>query len=324
MQVLVIGGSVFLGRAMVDEALAAGHDVTVLNRGRSGPPRPGTRQVTGDRTDFDFTDLGDFDLVIDTCGYVPVDVARSAGQLAAHAGHYAFVSSINAYPGWPSAATYWAAGTHAGDPTATAAPEGEAAAYGWLKVGCELAAVEAFGAERVTVLRAGCIAGPHDSVIGRLPWWIDRVARGGEVLVPAAPTEPLALVDARDLAQYALLRHPGTVDLPGAPGRDTWADLLAACVAATGAELETVHVDGGWLAGQEVEPWTEVPLWAPDSPGLYAAGPGVPAEMRWRPLAETVHDTWRWQSAQAWRPTDRTPGLAPERERSLIAAYRTR
>jgi len=333
MDVLVLGGSVFLGRAVVSEALALGAQVTVFNRGRSGTTPPGAEQVTGDRTDAaDLVRLAGrhFDVVVDTCGYVPAVVRLAAEQLAGQADRYAFVSSVNAYPGWPQAIDYHEGGVHDGDPDADAAPEGldPAQAYGWLKVGCERAVQRAFGAERSSVLRGGCIVGPHDAAVGRLPWWIDRVARGGDVLVPGRPDDPISLVDARDLARFALTGPSGTFETPGPVGRDTRGDLMAACAAATGADATFTYVDSDWLAGQGVDAWVEVPLWVSEAeaPSLWRHDTAAAARagFSWRPLGETVADTWAWQRQVegGWRPTERTPGLSAERERELLAAWR--
>lgn len=335
MNVLVIGGSVFLGRAVVAEALAAGADVTVFNRGQSAPVPDGVEHVVGDRTSPD--DLRQlagrkFDIVVDTCGYVPADVTRSADLLAPTCGHYAFVSSISVYPGWPGDADYRAQGAYQGDSDATRAdvPEGmpDGADYGWLKAGCELAVARALGGQRCALLRAGAIVGPNDSVVGRLPWWIDRVARGGDVLVPGRPERPMALIDARDLAQFALGAAPGTFDVPGPPDRDTWHDLLAACGAATGVEANFVWVDDDWLVAQGVEEWTELPLWVASGPSVFASHSTAAqaAGLRWRPLAATVLDTWEWMRSlpAPWQPAPRTPGLAPARERELLHAWRGR
>lgn len=337
MDVLVIGGSVFVGRAVVSEALARGDDVTVFNRGRSGATPAGARQLTGDRAvaaDLEQLREQHFDLVVDTCGYVPTEVTQSANVLAASADHYAFVSSINAYPGWPSRVDYDAGGTYDGDPDATRddVPEGYdgGQAYGWLKVGCELAVLRAFGAERTAVLRGGSIVGPHDSEVGRLPWWIDRVSRGGEVLVPGPPGDHVALIDSRDLARFALSGASGVFETPGPSTRDTRADLMAACMTATGADVTLTYVDEAWLARQGVQAWTEIPLWVPlaEEPGVFAhhSAAAEAAGLAWRPLAETVADTWVWQQAVSggWRPSPRTPGLAPERERELLAAWHAR
>jgi nucleoside-diphosphate-sugar epimerase len=337
MDVLVIGGSVFLGRAVVSEAIALGADVTVFNRGRSGPTPPGAAQVVGDRTSpADLAQLAGrrFDLVVDTCGYVPSEVALTANLLAPSCGHYAFVSSINAYPGWPTDTDYRAAGAHEGDPDAgrddVPADKSAAQSYGWLKVGCEVAAARAFGGDRSTALRAGSIVGPDDSQVGRLPWWIDRVARGGEVLVPGGPDEPVALIDTRDLAQFALSGVAGTYDAPG-PARDTRADLMTACLAATGSNATFTYVtDEDWLEAQGVQAWTEIPLWGPKAsmPSTFAGHTDAAetAGLRWRPLATTVADTWEWQRTRrgGWQPSADTPGLSPERERKLLSAWHAR
>jgi 2'-hydroxyisoflavone reductase len=337
MDVLVIGGTVFLGNAVVAEALAAGANVTAFNRGKSGRVPDEVEHVTGDRTsEADLQQLSGrtFDLVVDTCGYVPADVARSADLLAGSCRHYAFVSSISVYPGWPEEDNYRARGTFDGGPDATRAdvpedmpPGGD---YGWLKVGCELAVQRAFGDERCTVLRAGAIVGPHDGVVGRLPWWIDRVSRGAETLVPGRADRPIELIDARDLAQFALQGVLGVIDTPGPSGRDTWDDLLAACVVATGSDPDFTWVDDDWLAEQDVEDWTEMPLWVPPAvgPSVFAtdSSSAQAAGLHWRPLAATVLDTYEWMQAlpEPWRPAPRTPGLSPAKERRLLAAWHAR
>ena len=336
MSVLVIGGSVFLGRAVVAEARAQDVPVTVFNRGISGPAAEGVEHVKGDRTnpaDLEQLTGRSFDLVIDTCGFEPADVARSAELLAPACKHYVFVSSINAYPGWPRAADYALDGVHDGNPDAARddVPDGlsEAQAYGWLKVGCERAVQRAFGADRCSILRSGALAGPHDNE-DRLPWWLDRVARGGEVLVPGPPEAPVALVDARDLARFAIRGVPGTFDTPG-PERDTRADLMAACAAATGADVSFTYVtDEDWLVEQGVAFWTELPLWIPKSlgPSVFASHSAAAraAGLRWRPLSVTVADTWAWQRSipGGWRPVEGPLGLEAERERVLLASWHDR
>ena len=330
MDVLVLGGTVFLGRAVVSTALTEGARVTVFNRGRSGTAPDGAEQITGDRTvaaDLDQLAGRRFDVVVDTSGYVPADVARSAELLADRCGHYAFVSTINVFPGWPGEADYQLRGTHTGDPGATAddvpADLDPGAAYGWLKAGCELAVTHAFGADRSTALRGGCIVGPDDSQVGRLPWWIDRVARGGEVLVPGAPDDAIALIDARDLAAFALAAAPGAFETAGPPGRDTRADLMAACVRTTGSNATFTYVGDDWPAAHGVTPWTELPLWAPGAHGLFThdTAAAEAAGLRWRPLADTVADTWAWQRSHDWTSAPGTPGLAADREAELLTTW---
>jgi 2'-hydroxyisoflavone reductase len=329
MDVLVLGGTVFLGRAVVAEAISAGANVTIFNRGVSGPAPDGVAQIVGDRTvpaDLAALDGRAFDVVVDTSGYVPAEVALSANLLAPTCGHYAFVSTVNVFPGWPEAPDYRAVGLHEGDPDATRddAP-GDESAYGWLKAGCELAVVRAFGADRAALLRAGCIVGPHDSRVGRLSWWIDRVARGGEVLVPGAPHDPMSLIDSRDLARFALGGAPGAFEVCGAAS--TRGALMDACRAATGSDAAFTWVDDAWLAAQDVEPWTEIPLWVPaaEAPSAFAhdTAAAVAAGLRRRPLAETVAQTWAWQSG-GWQPSERTPGLDPAKEAALLEAWHAR
>jgi 2'-hydroxyisoflavone reductase len=333
MDVLVLGGSVFLGPAVVSEALARDATVTVFNRGQSGPTPPGAEQVTGDRTHAaDLAQLSGrhFDVVVDTSGYVPADVTLSANLLASSCDHYAFVSSINAWPGWPEQPDYRVGGPHKGDPDAirddVPADLSAAQSYGWLKVGCEVAVARALGPDRSTVLRAGSIVGPNDAEVGRLPWWIERVSRGGEVLVPGAPSDPVSLIDTRDLARFALAARPGVFDAPG-PDRDTRADLMAACAVATGSDATFTYVDGEWLDAQGVAFWTELPLWIPASkgPSVFSshAGAAEAAGLSWRPLRDTVADTWAWQRALTggWSAALSTPGLAPVREADLLTAW---
>jgi 2'-hydroxyisoflavone reductase len=321
--VLVLGGSVFLGRVVANQAVGAGHRVTVFNRGRSGPTPYGAEALVGDRT-VDLSPLRgrSFDVVVDTSGYVPTDVARSAREV--DCGHYVFISSISAYPGWPEEVD--SQPTYDGDPNADGPPAGldPAAAYGWLKVGCERAVRLARG-DTATILRAGCIVGPDDSQVGRLPWWLARAARGGEVLTPGAPEDPISLIDARDLADFALAAIAGTFDVGGPSGRDTRQDLMAACRTVTGSDADFVYVGDDWLAAQGVVPWTQIPLWVPHAPGLFRRDVRAAEArgMRCRSLLETVRDTWAWQSArpQGWRPTERTPGLADAEEAAVMAIW---
>jgi 2'-hydroxyisoflavone reductase len=329
MDVLVLGGTVFLGRAVVAQAVAAEANVTIFNRGMSGEAPDGVEQITGDRTvpaDLAALDGRHFDVVVDTSGYVPADVTLSAKLLAPTCGRYAFVSTVNVFPGWPEAPDYRAVGLHKGVPDATRddAPDAESA-YGWLKAGCELAVVRAFGADRSSLLRAGCIVGPDDSRVGRLSWWIDRVARGGEVLVPGGPDDPMSLIDSRDLGQFALAAAPGAFEACGTGS--TRGELMDACRSATGSDATFAWVDDAWLAAQDVEPWTEIPLWVPaaEAPSVFAHDPAnaVAAGLRTRPLLDTVAVTWAWQQA-GWQPAEMTPGLDAAKEAALLKQWHAR
>src|SRR3954452_11820702 len=192
MRMLLLGGTVFLGRHVAAEALARGHEVTLFHRGRHGADLfPEAEHLVGDRSgDLGALEGGRWDAAVDTSGYRAADVAASSALLAA-AGveHLAFVSTCNVYPGWPAEPVseetpVWTEGDDYGPNKAASEREAEAALPG-----------------RVAALRAGLLCGPHDNVY-RLPWWVQRIARGGEVLAPGDPERHVQLIDVRDLAAW--------------------------------------------------------------------------------------------------------------------------
>ena len=304
MRILIIGGGRFLGRAFATEALAldAGHDVTVFNRGRTSVDPPGVHVIHGDREQSaDLERLAaaagtGWDLIVDTCGYRPAIVGESARLLADHAAAYLFISSINAYALWPGEPITATSPKFACDPHET---EGE---YGPLKAGCERAVEEYFPGRTIT-LDAGLIVGPHENQ-GRLTWWLSRIARGGPVLAPAHPKRRVAPIDARDLARFGLTCAAqgsyGAFAVPG-PGTESMEDMLEACIAATGSDARLIWADEAFLLEHEVDQWTGLPLWAAaDGPTSAVwevdAGPAQAAGLTWRPIADTVRDTWAWLS----------------------------
>ena len=318
MRLLVIGGTVFLGRAVVEAALARGHAVTVFHRGQHGRAHPGAETLLGDRT-RDLSPLAgrDWDAVIDTCGFEPEHVGAAAELLADRVGHYGFVSTGSAYADWPYA------------PVTEASPvfESDEREYGPLKAACERAA-EAAMPGRVLVARAGVIVGPHEN-IGRLPWWLRRLADGGEVLAPGPPDATLQLIDARDLAGWMLdmaeAARGGTFNAIAPPGSATWGELLAAAAEVTGGGAELVWADPAFVEAELQEPWDALPLWPiPSLPGLYGMSGQAAADagLSPRPLRETVEDTWAWLAAGGeladWRSELRVKGLSAEEERALL------
>jgi 2'-hydroxyisoflavone reductase len=339
-QLLVIGGTSFLGRATVVDALGRGWAVTTFNRGVSGPDVDGVEALRGDRDDP--SALGRlqgrrFDVVVDTCGFVPRVVGRSARVLAESGAQYVFVSSISATTTWPGRPT--PEGLDGQPCPADAGPDD--GGYGELKAGCERAVAEVFG-DSTTVARAGLIVGPHENV-GRLPWWLGRIARGGEVLAPGDPAEPLQLVDARDLAAFLLdcgeRRTGGTFNATAPRGNATFGSWLTDCVEATGSDATLTWVDDNLLVAHHVEPWTELPLWMPkglpgedngdhvwDTDASLAAAAGL----RPRPVRESVADTWAWMQAGGAvpeePPRDYLPrhGIDPAKEQSILAAWHAR
>jgi 2'-hydroxyisoflavone reductase len=327
-RILVLGGTAFAGRHLVELALARGHELTLFNRGRTGPGLfPQVERVTGERSgSLEGLRGRRFDAVVDTSGYSPGDVERSAQLLSHSAGRYLFVSSRSVY------ADHSTPGSDEDAPLGEL-PEGAPrheiteVSYGPLKVGCERAAQAAF-AGRSVVMRPGLIVGPYDPT-GRFTYWPLRIADGGDVLAPNPPDQPIQLIDARDLATFALdlleRDADGTFDVVTPAGMLTLAGVIDACRAASASDVRIVWVDEGFLLDRGVEPWSQIPLWTPgegfagfqrsDSSRALAAG------LRVRPIADTAADTLRWA---AGADPDPGPAMTREREAELLAEWRRR
>jgi 2'-hydroxyisoflavone reductase len=320
MRLLVLGGTIFLGRHVTAEALARGHEVTVFHRGRNGADLfPEAEHALGDRGG-DLTVLRGraWDAAIDTSGYEPDDVARSS---ALDLGHLVFVSTCNVYPRWPEEPV---------DEDTPVWTEGDD--YGPKKAACERAA-EAAMPGRVASVRAGLICGPNDNIF-RLPWWVRRIAAGGDVVAPGDPRRTVQLVDARDLAAWMLdlaeQRVAGAFNGTAPPGVTTMGEVLGAAVEATGAGARLHWVADDVLVAHEVAAWDELPLWIPmaDGAGTWAIGTAraQAAGLRCRPVAETIADVWSWlreggeTQLTDWRADVRPHGLSAEREAELLAA----
>ncbi len=331
MRLLVLGGGAFLGPAVVSAALDCGHQVTTLTRTGAGVPGD-VESLRGDRETADGLAVlrgREWDAVIDTCGYVPRVVGAGARLLADQVAHYVYVSSVSAYSEWPGKPI------RADSPTlacpADAGPDD--GHYGELKAGCERAVEEHF-AGRATIARAGHIVGAGDNV-GRLPWWLSRVARGGEVLAPGPPERPLSLVDVRDLGAW--LVHCGQNRVAGAMaatspcGQTSFGELLGLAKAVTGSDATAVWADDDFLLANDVEPWQDLPYWLPSDQNPAAddvdTSPAQAAGLTCRPVADTVRDTWQWIRDVGVPPqrSDRpTPGLDPDRECDVLDAWRSR
>jgi 2'-hydroxyisoflavone reductase len=319
MRILILGGTVFLGRHVVDAALARGHDVTVFTRGVHPVP-DGVEHLVGDRAgDLSALERGEWDAVIDTSGYQAEDVGRLASLLADRVGHYVFVASCNVYPAWPA------------EPVDEDSPVWDSGDdYGAQKALSERA-LEAALPGRVATVRAGLICGPYDNVF-RLPWWVRRIAAGGRVPAPGDPGRAVQLVDARDLAAFMLdlgeQRVAGAFNGTAPAGQQTMGEVLDAAVAATGSGAELVWLPDDRLQALAVEPWIELPLWIPeaDFPGTWQIGTerAQAAGLRCRSIAETVADVWAWlrdggeSELDEWRSEHRPPVMNPDREHELL------
>lgn len=326
MDVLVLGGTHHVGRCVVEEALARGDSVTTLNRGVSGLPASGVQALRADRSDPDTVTAalgsGCWDAVIDTWSGDPPVVRHAASLLEGRVGHYSYVSSRSVYR-WPiPVGADETAPVVEGDPTS---PEG---GYATHKRGGELAVVAAFG-DHALVARAGLILGPYERV-GRLPWWLRRLERGGRVLCPGPPSRPLQYIDGRDLARWLLESAErglgGTFNTVSRPGHTTIGELLQLARIATGKRAELVWVSPSVIDKAGISAWTELPIWVPPSgelAGLHSGDVSAVSStgLHCRPIAETINDTWEWLQAEGDPPslTDGTVGVAPERELEVLA-----
>ena len=321
MRILVIGGTSFVGRHTVEAALARGHDVTLFNRGRTNPDLfPEAERLVGDRDGGLAVLAGrSWDAVVDTCGYVPRVVADSARALAGSVGRYLFVSTLSVYP--DDVAPGATEDTPRLGPAHPDVEEITDETYGPLKVSCEREVVAAFP-RAATIVRPGLVVGPHDPT-DRFTYWVRRVDEGGAVLAPAPPEDPVQFVDARDLAAFALLLLERSTDgvfnavaQPVALG-----DLLEAIRRASGSDADVVWAPPAVLRERDVEPWSDLPLWLPDDPGMdrFDNGRAVAAGLLPRPVEDTVRDTLEWDRSRH-RGAPLRAGLGRDRERDVLAA----
>jgi 2'-hydroxyisoflavone reductase len=327
-KVLVLGGTDFVGPALVSAALAHGDDVTIFHRGQTGRAPDGVRVVHGDRTnpsDLDAVAGEQWDLVADAWSRAPRVVLESARKLESSAARYVYISTISVYEE-----------VHEGvinetSPVVTAAPDAEATDYASDKRGAELAIESVFGPGRCVFARPGLIIGPREN-IGRLPWWLRRIAAGGDVLAPGPQDNALQYIDARDLAAFSLdTELTGAVNVLSLPGFTTMSELLALCIEATGSDPTLTWVDAQFLLDRKVEPWTEVPIWVPplgDMADFYKTDASLAhrSGLVCRPVRDTVFDTWSWLRenpdwTQIVTGNRARVGLDPGREEELLAAW---
>jgi 2'-hydroxyisoflavone reductase len=271
-RLLVLGGSWFVGRAVIADAKRRGWEITAFNRGRSGATPSDVRMIHGDwERPEDIAHLataGPWDVVVDVAGAIPAIVRRTTRVLADVAERYVFVSTISAYRDWPHLPVSEGSPLWEGDPDQDPGNRvWDPDAYGPLKVGCEIAAREAFGDGRLLIARPHVVLGPHEYV-GRLPWWLSRMRRGGRVLVPG-PDRPIQPIDVRDLCRFTLDQVErgvsGVFNVAAPKGRETYGGMLTACAGAVAQAsdqlVEFVWVDEDWLVTKGVVQWTELPLW---------------------------------------------------------------
>jgi 2'-hydroxyisoflavone reductase len=331
-KLLVLGGTLFVGRHVVDAALERGHDVTLFNRGQTNPSLfPDVEHLRGDR-EADLAPLvgRKWDAVVDPSGYLPRVVRATVELLVDATAHYTFISSVSAYRDFAEI------GIDEEYPLAVLPEESEDVDryYGPLKARCEDLVRSTLGA-RALVVRPGVVVGPYDWT-NRFGWWVRRLAAGGEVLVPAADEWPVQIVHGRDLADWILtLAEEGMAGTFNAVTRARpMSQVLEEIHAAVGSAAEFTFVDEQFLLGRGVEPWDDLPLWLaagpnPEFRGMMAVdvSRAEAAGLRHRPLEDTARETLAWEEQRVSKDygprSALATGLASDRERELLAAWAT-
>jgi 2'-hydroxyisoflavone reductase len=329
MRLLVLGGTQFLGRHLVEAALAEGDAVTILHRGRTNPGlfAGQVERITADRDGgLDGLAGREWDAVVDTCGYVPRVVTASARAVADRCGHYTFVSTESVYGDVGEAGLDETAPVAELVDPATEVVDGDT--YGGLKALCEIAA-EAAMPGRVLNVRPGLIVGPWDPT-DRFTYWPRRIAAGGDVLLPGGPERPVQFVDGRDLAGWILgaARRglTGTYNACGPAEPVGMGALFDACVGVSGSGARPVWADEAALIAAGVEPWSELPLWVGEGADPTDAGfmqissaRAIAQGLAFRPTEAIVRDTLEWDGEH---PEFRSAAaLTPARERELLAVF---
>jgi 2'-hydroxyisoflavone reductase len=338
MKLLILGGTIFLGRYLVEAALARGHQITLFNRGQHNSELyPNVEKLRGDRDGgLDVLRGRRWDAVVDTSGYLPRLVRASAELLTDAVEHYTFISSISVYPHFRSVGLDESApvGTLE-DPTVE---EITGESYGPLKALSEQAVEQALPG-RTLVIRPGLIVGPYD-YSDRFTYWVRRVAQGGELLAPAHPDWHTQIIDVRDLAEWTLRmverQQTGVYNATGPDYDLTFGQLLDTCRTVSGSDARFTWVSEAFLLEKEVTPWSELPLWIPQSdPDMLGfsdvnCAKAIRAGLTFRELHMTVRDTLEWDATRSddadtpARALQPRAGLKPEREVELLRAWHNR
>jgi 2'-hydroxyisoflavone reductase len=332
MRILILGGTGFLGPAQVRYALQRGHAVTLFNRGRTNPALfPEVEKLQGDRNgDLEALKGRDWDAVIDNPASLPRWVRQSAQLLKDAAQTYCLVSSISVY------SDNSVVGMDESGPVGTLdSPDTEeitGETYGPLKALCEREAERAFPG-RALIIRPGLIVGPGDPS-DRFTYWPVRVHAGGEVLAPGDPADPVQFIDVRDLGEWMIRmveqQASGTFNATGPASRLSIAEMLYGIRAVTPAPVAFTWVHADFLAEQQVQPWSHLPVWVPPRNGMEGfstvnCSRAIARGLSFRPLADTARDTLEWfQALPDQRRSSMRAGLPRQREAEVLARWHAR
>ncbi|CAN5157332.1 SDR family oxidoreductase [soil metagenome] len=326
MKILVLGGTIFVGRHIVEAALQRGHEVTLFNRGRTDTTLfSNVERIIGDRSvSLDNLKGRSWDVIIDTSGYLPSVVRKSCEALKSSCELYVFISTGSVYKDKSKPGISEDFETLI--PKDPDALEWADETYGELKSGCEVVVQNTF-ADRALIIRPGVVVGPYDPT-DRFTYWPVRVFSGGAVLAPGHPESPVQFIDARDLADWTILlcqsKATGIYNAIGPDYRLTMSKLLNDCKTAAGSDAHFVWVSDENLLQHNVTPWAEMPCWIPansEASGMAERNnsKGVKAGLKFRPLLETVADTLAWWHREK-NGCDLKAGMSKEREEKILKA----
>lgn len=325
MDILVIGGTIFVGRHIVEAALERGHKVTLFNRGRENPGlfEERTEQLIGDRTQgLEELKGKNWDVVIDTSAYLPKVVSKSAQLLQASCNQYVFISTGSVYKDKSQYGIKEDAELEV--PRNFDADEMTDETYGELKAGCERVVQDVYH-ERALIIRPGVIVGLHDPS-DRFTYWPVRIKAGGKVLSPGNPKRPVQFIDARDLAEWTIsMIERNVTGIFNAIGPDyslSFERFLNECKSATESSAELVWLSEEKLLSTDVNRFTELPLWIPeksDAAGFQTRdnSKAIACGLKFRPLKQTILDTLTWWNRDR-AGTELKAGMSSERERLLL------
>ncbi|WP_370223238.1 SDR family oxidoreductase [Cytobacillus sp.] len=336
MKVLILGGTRFLGKALAEEGLKRGHDITLFNRGNNKEAFSEVEQLAGDR-DGDVSQLKNrkWDAVMDTCGFAPHQINKIAAVLGDSIEHYTYISSISVYKDWiPLNLTEDYHLQSMPQDRLKDVEEGRISPYeyyGALKVLCE-AEAEKHWPGRVLHIRAGQLVGPFDYT-DRLPYWVQRVSEGGNIAVPGRPDRPIQLIDVKDIAAWgfnmAENSKAGTYNITGPDYELTMEELLNTCKSVTNSNAKFVWADEEFVLDHQIQPWTEMPLWIPEHFPLdgedkpwhmcISVKKAIENGLSFRPLEDTIQDVYQWEKGR--QGSGRKAGISREKEQELLDAW---
>ncbi|MGB8001444.1 MAG: NAD-dependent epimerase/dehydratase family protein [Anaerobacillus sp.] len=327
MKLLILGGTRFIGRYVTVKALEKGHHVTLFNRGNNRQAFPEVETLVGDRDgDLSILKGREWDAVIDTSGFIPRTVNKSTKLLRGMVNHYTYISSVSAYrdfgekPCSESSPLQQISEMEAERITAGTSGPIYNEHYGALKASCEYVAEKNMN-NQVLHIRPGLVVGPHD-YSDRFTYWVKRIQEGGDVLAPGNPERPVQFIDVRDLANWVLQmteQHvTGAFNVTGKERMSTMGEVLASCKKVCGSKAVFQWVNEDFLLDNEIAPWTDLPLWLPES--MNAAETNIDRALRegliLRPLEETIRDIVKWLPLK--KNVKLKAGLTQERELELL------